>query len=326
MGDISGTKISYGIGRNVLFDNLDYGQNFLVLYNNTQTHKQLYHRFLQHFSDKGSINLFVSAKNNPFQTSFGIRNSSFTKLDTATINKLKLDINKSVEEAEKGNKPVLLICDWADANMPSHSERGGGNEGDISPNEIFLQFLEQLIRKSKAAIPEQWKRKYGTKPRPSKLTLINAFEAAQLDSKDINRLIPLHERVYMFQENSSTLSLPGISPAAESVWPQKTALPVSTLEKLAKDNLGLLCLLFLEKKPQSGYQMLKSLAQHFHILLSQGTLYPMLYNLEKAGKITATNGTGREKIYELSPQAKDELAEKKRQTLQGYNHLTSFFE
>ena len=125
MGDISGTKISYGIGRNVLFDNLDYGQNFLVLYNNTQTHKQLYHRFLQHFSDKGSINLFVSAKNNPFQTSFGIRNSSFTKLDTATINKLKLDINKSVEEAEKGNKPVLLICDWADANMPSHSERGG---------------------------------------------------------------------------------------------------------------------------------------------------------------------------------------------------------
>ena len=128
MGDISGTKISYGIGRNVLFDNLDYGQNFLVLYNNTQMHKQLYHRFLQHFSDKGSINLFVSAKNNPFQTSFGIRNSSFTKLDTATINKLKLDINKSVEEAEKGNKPVLLICDWADANMPSHSERGGGRK------------------------------------------------------------------------------------------------------------------------------------------------------------------------------------------------------
>lgn len=158
------------------------------------------------------------------------------------------------------------------------------------------------------------------------MTLINAFEATQLDSKDMNRLLPLHERVYMFQENSSMLGLPGVSPAAESIWPQKTVLPTSALEKLAKDNLELLCLLFLWKKPQSGYQVLKSLAQHFHILLSQGTLYPMLYSLEKAGKITVANGTGREKIYELSSQAKNELAEKKRQTLQGYNHLTSFFE
>lgn len=95
-------------------------------------HKQLYHRFLQHFSNQGGINLFVSAKNNPFLTNFGIRNSSFTKLDTEAINKLKLDINKSVEEAGKENKPVLLICDWAGANMPPHSVRGGGRKPKLS--------------------------------------------------------------------------------------------------------------------------------------------------------------------------------------------------
>ncbi len=138
--------------------------------------------------------------------------------------------------------------------------------------------------------------------------------------------MPLHERVYLFQENSSIIDLPAISSSTESIFPKKHALPASILQKLVKDNLELICLLFLEKNPQSGYQLIKNLAQHFHVVLSQGTLYPMLYNMEKKGEIMATKGKGREMIYELSLQAKNEMEGKKQQSMQGYQHLASFFE
>ena len=198
---------------------------------------------------------------------------------------------------------------------------------DNTTADIFLPFLEDIAKILKAPTPEKWKRKYGEALLQQKTTFINSFETAQLDPLAINGLMPIHERAYLFQENSSIFTLPAISPSAETIFPKRYALPATMFEKLVKDNLELLCLIFLEKKSQSGYQLLKNLAQHFHTILSQGTLYPMLYNLEKSGKITATKGKGRETIYELSSQTKNgQLSEKKRLLMQGWQHLASFFE
>jgi len=121
------------------------------------------------------------------------------------------------------------------------------------------------------------------------------------------------------------LSFPGVSPHQETIFPQKHTLPPEILEKLVKDNLETLCLVFLEGKNQSGYQILKNIANHFHCILSQGTLYPVLYSLEKQGKIIMSNGKGREKIYTLSQKEKEELKNKKQELLQGFQHLASFF-
>lgn len=52
-GAITRAKISYGIGSNVLLDNLDYGKNLLILHSSTQKHEQLYRRFLQQSSEGG---------------------------------------------------------------------------------------------------------------------------------------------------------------------------------------------------------------------------------------------------------------------------------
>lgn len=192
--------------------------------------------------------------------------------------------------------------------------------------DIFLPFLDDITKILKATTPERWKRKYGEVLQQQQTTLINSFETTQLDHAAVNQLMPMHERAYFFQENASIFTLPTISSSAETVFPKRYALPVSMFEKLVKDNLELLCLMFLEKKSQSGYQLLKNLAQQFNTILSQGTLYPMLYNLKKSGKILATKGKGRETIYELSSQAKNDFGEKKRQLMQGWQHIASFFE
>lgn len=113
---ITAAKILYGLSGNVLFDSFEYGQNFLILHNNTQLHKQLYHQFLRHFSSNGSTILYAAAKRNPHDTSFETRNVYFDKLNSEFLHKLKADIKKCAAEAHKKNKPLLLICDWAGAN------------------------------------------------------------------------------------------------------------------------------------------------------------------------------------------------------------------
>ena len=127
-GFIINNNISYGLGGNVLFDSFEYGQNFLILQNNTQLHKQLYYQLLRHFSNNGAINLYVAAKRNPSDTSFETRNIYFDKLNAEFLHKLKADIKKCAAEAHKRAKPLLLICDWAGANTtfapPRRASRG----------------------------------------------------------------------------------------------------------------------------------------------------------------------------------------------------------
>jgi DNA-binding PadR family transcriptional regulator len=93
-----------------------------------------------------------------------------------------------------------------------------------------------------------------------------------------------------------------------------------------KDNLELITLLFLEDNSKSGYQILKDIAKHFHCILSQGTLYPLLYHLEKENKIAKQSGKGREIVYTLTQETKNELKSRKETALKSYQHLASFFE
>ena len=136
----------------------------------------------------------------------------------------------------------------------------------------------------------------------------------------------MHERVYLLEENQNTFLLPTISPYNDIIFPKFHILENGVLEKLVKDNLELVVLLLLESGNKSGYQILKEIASHFHCILSQGTLYPLLYKFEKENKITKKNGNGREIIYTLTQETKDELKRTKEDCLRAYQHLAGFFD
>ena len=157
-------------------------------------------------------------------------------------------------------------------------------------------------------------------------TLVNAFEITNLKDEFIHQILKLHQRVYLLQENLNTFMLPATSPSLETIFPKFHVLQQEVLQKLAKDNLELVALLLLESGNKSGYQILKDIASHFHCILSLGTLYPLLYQLEKENKIVKQNGKGREVIYTLTQDAKNELRLRKETCLNAYQHLASFFE
>lgn len=303
---------SYNLGKNVLFDKVGCGENFLILYSRTNNHKQIFQNFMRQMANDKSIVFYVSHNTNQLRFSFDFRNFSYNIINEDVIHDLKNQLDKCFNELEKNNSNMLLISDWSKTNL--------------SKCEIFAPFLENLIKKSKGLNPPGWKRKFGKIQQKTPFMLINAFEITDLDNEFIQLLIKMHQRVYLLQENQNTFLLPNISPSLWTIFPKSQVLPQKALEKLMKDNLELITLLFLEKVNKSGYQILKDIASHFHCILSQGTLYPLLYQLEKENKITKQNGKGREVIYSLTKETKDSLKSIKETCLRSYQHLASFFE
>lgn len=283
--------------------------------NSKNIHHSIYTKFIQQFPKDKSVVLYVGRKNNPFKPDSRIRNHSFNLLDESFFLKIKKELNKCYKEVEEKGKSLLLIFDWG----------GLMKEYDTISQEFFLAFIESILKKTRGLAPPGWKRKYKTVQKKYPILIINAFIPDKLETDFINELMSLHKRIYLFQENYSLLSIPGVSLPYNTIFPEKYALSSETLEKLAKDNLEIICLALLEKGNQSGYQMLKNVANHFHCIISQGTLYPLLYSLEKEGKIMSSNGKGRTRVYSISPKGRKEIENKKQQLISGYQHLTGLF-
>ena len=304
--------VSYNLGKNILFDKINSGENFLILYTNTNEHKQIFQNFIRQMADKNSILVYIAHKSNQLSFAFDVRNHLFNIISENVIHELKSQLEKYFSEMEKNSSTLLLIADWSNADLRTYG--------------IFLPFLESLIKKSQGLNPPGCKRRYGDVRHKAPFMLVNAFETANLNQELIQQLIKMHQRVYLLQENTNTFFLPAVSASVDTIYPKQHVLPQKTLEKLVKDNLELIVLLLLEDCDKSGYRILKDIASYFHCILSQGTLYPLLYQIESDNKITKKNGKGREVIYSLSKEAKNELNLNKETSLKAYQHLASFFE
>lgn len=304
--------ISYNLGENILFDNITHGENYLLFYVNTNNHKHIIQNFMRQMANKKSILVYISHKTNQLNFTFDVRNYFFNVMSDNIIQDLKSQLEKYFSEMEKNNTALFIIADWANI--------------DSKNCKTFIPFLESLINKSQGLNPPGWKRKHEKIRHKTPFLLVNAFDAANLNAEFIQELTKMHSRVYFLQENLSTFFLPAISPSLQTIFPKQHILPQNLLEKLVKDNLELIVLLFLEDGDNSGYQILKDVAKHFHCILSQGTLYPLLYQLEKENKISKKNGKGREIVYSLTEETKNELKLKKESCLMAYQHLASFFE
>ena len=306
------SAISYNLGNNILFDKINYGENFLFLYNGGTKHRQIFSNFIKSMVKKDDILFYISHKTNQLHFDFEMRNFHFNMISDEVIQRLKGQLDKCFNEVEKKGDRMFLFADWSGAKL--------------SDCEIFLPFLNTLIKKSKGITPPGWKRRYKQLQQKTPFLLVNAFETTNLDHAFLQQLISLHQRIYLLQEDLNIFMLPTISPSLETIFPKSHVLPQEILEKLVKDNLELTTLLFLENSSKSGYQILKDIAQHFHCILSQGTLYPLLYQLEKENKIAKQNGKGREIIYSLTQKTKKEMGLRKETLLNAYQHLASFFE
>jgi len=70
----------------------------------------------------------------------------------------------------------------------------------------------------------------------------------------------------------------------------------------------------LNGMPMYGYGIMATIHKEFGVLLSPGTLYPLLHSLEGSGLIESNHDMGRV-IYQISPEGKQKL----KHTLTNFN-------
>jgi len=71
-------------------------------------------------------------------------------------------------------------------------------------------------------------------------------------------------------------------------------------QSLVKKNLDIIILSMLNDNPVHGYKIIADLHNTFGVLLSPGTLYPLLYRLE-AEALVQVEEKSRRKLYSLTP-------------------------
>lgn len=87
----------------------------------------------------------------------------------------------------------------------------------------------------------------------------------------------------------------------------QTSMVIKTMHRrLIKNFSDIFILAELRKGPLSGYDVIEYINNKFHILLSSGTVYAILYSLERDGLITG-NWNQRRRMYSLTQKGEDTL-------------------
>jgi len=142
---------------------------------------------------------------------------------------------------------------------------------------------------------------------PFPVRSITAFDISSLSSNAIKSLMELHEDVVV-----STKSQHMIMPNSRSVYSPNSltieTIPRSALERFVKKHLETVVLSMLLQDPLCGYDVIRRIYRAYHVFLSQGTVYPLLYNLEREGLLTLVKSEGdpRSKVYAVTRHGKEE--------------------
>lgn len=83
----------------------------------------------------------------------------------------------------------------------------------------------------------------------------------------------------------------------------RSKLSDDSIERMVKDNLETIILALLQRKPMCGTEIVETLHLEFNVLLSPGTIYPLLHSLQEKGLLTSKKH-GKAKTYAPAQDAK----------------------
>jgi DNA-binding PadR family transcriptional regulator len=102
-----------------------------------------------------------------------------------------------------------------------------------------------------------------------------------------------------------------VNPRSHRLYPKNTAKTktgnISELNRhLVKSFLDIIVLVLIRDFPQHGYGIIAEIHKQFGVLLSPGTLYPLLYGFENEGWVKVTD-VDQKKVYSLTLKGTENL-------------------
>lgn len=126
---------------------------------------------------------------------------------------------------------------------------------------------------------------------------ISSYNMNFLRQEAVNSLTRLHDRVMITTEKGET-SIAFFQQTKPVHIPRIEVISSKMMEQNVKKSLKIIILSLLKQQPMCGFDIIKSLVHNFNVLLSQGTVYPILYSLEKEGYLrTVIKSDNKTKLY-----------------------------
>ncbi len=83
-------------------------------------------------------------------------------------------------------------------------------------------------------------------------------------------------------------------------------------EDIVKNHLEVIILSMLIEKSMCGYDLIKEIVSRYNVLISQGTVYPLLYSLKEEGilQVESMKGDMKTKRYSVAPEGRRSIEKK----------------
>ena len=104
--------------------------------------------------------------------------------------------------------------------------------------------------------------------------ILCTYDVSKLSPEMIKELVGFHDKLMLTTSDVTVLS-------SESF--DELKLGDESVERFVKNDLDTIVLALILEKPMCGTDIIKTIHKNFNVLLSSGTIYPLLHSLEKKG-------------------------------------------
>jgi len=141
-------------------------------------------------------------------------------------------------------------------------------------------------------------------------TILCMFDLSKLEPEKIKKLVSSHDRLILNTPDITILS-------GETL--KKSDFRDATVERFVKDYLDIVVLALIASRPMCGMDILDTVHKNFNVLLSPGTIYPLLHKLKKERLLECECGL-KKKMYRPASGSEENI----RNILDKHRHANEF--
>ncbi len=155
------------------------------------------------------------------------------------------------------------------------------------------------------------------------ITSICSYQIHSLSEEFAEKIMDLHQRIIVSHNGKYSIIFSNLTSSRVIMEP----ISQRALEMAVKKSLHIIILALLRKQPMCGFDIIKTLVREFNVLLSQGTVYPILYKLEQKGYLkTVVKQDNKTKLYVPTPEGLNYMDSEIREYLKAQSRILALME
>jgi len=205
----------------------------------------------------------------------------------------KYAIQESFFASTGGNEELLYITRESVSSTKSRLNKLGLNPTVIHPEDLdAMEISAPISSKYRIIIDGVCEREYLDKLMTNHpgITALCMYDYAKLKPEQIQELVSIHDTLILNMPDFTVLSARSFD---------ELDVTDATIKRFIKENLDFIILAMIVNTPMCGTDILDAIQRQFNVLLSPGTIYPLLYRLKESG-LLACEVKMKKKVYKAA--------------------------